>query len=98
MSVASSLRTEEETLNDLWSAEDYIHSKKEADVAARKFAQMSTKLATALDIRCSGTLGTLSVRKQLLVLIHYCIGNQKLRVNGNTLVPSTAFLVVSAVV
>ena len=59
---------------------------------------MLAKVATAVDIRCSGSLGSRSVRKQIQALLHFAIGNQKMRVNANTFVPSTAALVISAMV
>ena len=57
-----------------------------------------TGLATAVDIRCGGSLGTRSVRKQIQALLHFAIGNQKLRINANTLVPSTSALVITGTV
>ena len=84
--------------NGLWADGDYRILKKEADDAASKAVPMLTKLATAVDIRGCGSLGTRSVRKQIQALCHFAIGNQKLRVNANTLVPSTSALVISAVV
>ena len=98
MSVDRSSYSEKEILKALWSDGDYIHTKKEADDAAKKYAPMLTNVATAVNIRCSGSLGSRSVMKQIQVLLHYCIGNQKLRINKNTLVPSTGVLVVSAAV
>ena len=84
--------------NALWSDGDYVTTKKQADESAKQHSPMLTKLATAVDTRCCGGLGTRSVRKQIQALFHFAIGNQKMRVNANTLVPSTAALVVSALV
>ena len=81
--------------NGLWADGDYRILKKEADDAASKAVPMLTKLATAVDIRGCGSLGTRSVRKQIQALCHFAIGNQKMRVNANTLVPSTCALVIS---
>ena len=81
--------------NDLWRDKDYRHSVEVAAKAAAKYAPFLTKVATAVDIRCGGALGTRSVRKQIQSLIHFSIGNMKMRVNANELVLSTAALVVS---
>ena len=84
--------------NGLWRDKDYLILRKEADDAATKAVPMLTKLETTLDIRGCGSLGTRSVRKQIQALSHFAIGNQKMRVNANTLVPSTSALIISAVV
>ena len=75
-----------------------MYTKSTAENAVLKYAPMLTKVVTGDVIRCSGSLGSRSVRKQIQALCHFAIGNQKLRVNANTLVPSTSALVISAVV
>jgi len=84
--------------NSLWSNRDYAHTKKLADEYAARHAPMLTRVATAVDIRCCGSLGTRSVRKQIQSLFHFAIGNMKMRVNANSMVPSTSALMVSALV
>ena len=84
--------------NGLWNDKDYVHTKKMAEESANEHAPLLTNVATAVDIRCCGSLGTRSVCKQIQALFHFAIGNQKLRINANTLVPSTVALVVSALV
>ena len=98
MSEASKLVEVKRIFGGLWKNKDYIHTKKESDDSVAEHAPMLTKLATAVDIRCCGSLGTRSVRKQIQALFHFAIGNQKMGVNANTLVPSTSALVVSAIV
>ena len=60
------------------------------------YAPFLSKVAAAVDIRACGSLGTRVVRKQVQALIHFAMGNTKMRINANSLVPSTAALVVSA--
>ena len=92
----SSFKCDFQLFKDLWADKDYIHYKKEAAESAVKNAPFLTKVATAVDIRCCGSLGTRSVRKQIQALTHFALGNMKLRINANSLVPSTAALVISA--
>ena len=47
----------------LWSDKDYLIATKKAAEAAAKYAPFLSKVATAVDIRCCGSLGTRSVRK-----------------------------------
>ena len=98
MSVVRSTSSEDEILKDMFTNPDYNHSKKVADDLAVKFASMLNSVATDMGITFSRVLGTRSVRKQIQALAHYCIGNQKLRVNANTHVPSTAVLRISPTV
>ena len=49
--------------SNLWSDKDFVYTKKQAHDASVKHAPMLTKLATAVDIRCCGSLGTRCVRK-----------------------------------
>ena len=44
--------------NALWSDGDYVTTKKQADESAKQHSPMLTKLATAVDTRCCGGLGT----------------------------------------
>ena len=98
MSTSSKLAEVRRIFGGLWKDKDYVHTKKEAHESATKYLPMLTRLATAVDIRCCGGLGTRCVRKQIQALFHFAISNQKMRVNANTLVPSTSALVVSATV
>ena len=70
--------------NGLWNDKDYVNAKLNATKATTNHAPFLTPLATAVDIRCGGSLGTRSVRKQIQALLHFAIGNQKLRINANT--------------
>ena len=69
----------------LWANEDYTHSKKAAHKAATEYAPLLTKLETAVDIRCCGSLGTRCVGQQNQALLHFSIGNQKMRVNAKSI-------------
>ena len=89
---------EDRIFNGLWNDKDYVNVKLNATKAAAAHAPFLTRLATAVDIRCGGSLGTRSVRKQMQALLHFAIGNQKLRINANTLVPSTSALVITGTV
>ena len=88
----------ENIFNGLWEDKDVMYMKKNADEAAKEHAPYLSRVATAVDIRCCGSLGSRSVRKQIQALLHFAMGNTKLRINANTLVPSTAALVVNATV
>ena len=70
---------EDALMKELWSNEDYVLTKKKADDESIKNAPLLSKIATSVDIRCSGSLGLRSVRKQIQALFHYAIGNQKIR-------------------
>ena len=94
--AAAGQYNEEELFGKLWKEKDYVHTKKSAENSARKHAPMFSKVATAVNIRCGGALGSRSVRKQIQALLHFAIGNQKMRINSNTFVPSTVALVISA--
>ena len=98
MSSAGKAAEVKRIFNGLWSNEDYVKTKQIADESAATNAPMLSKLATAIDIRGCGSLGTRSVRKQIQALLHFAIGNQKMRVNANSLVPSTSALVLAVLV
>ena len=53
----------------LWQDKDYLHSTEVASNAAVKFAPLLTKVATAVDIRCCGSLGTRFVVTIVMVVI-----------------------------
>ena len=96
MSSAEKAAEFKRIFHGLWSNEDYVATKQIADNSAASNVPMLTKLATAVDTRGCGSLGTRSVRKQIQALLHFAIGNQKLRVNAISLVPSTSAVVVAA--
>ena len=54
---------EDRIFNGLWNDNDYVNAKLNATKAAAAHAPFLTRLATAVDIRCCGSLGTRSFRK-----------------------------------
>ena len=52
-------------------------------------------VSVAFDRRCSGSLGSRVSRKQLQALVHLASGNELLRVNSSSTVPSTCALCIT---
>ena len=53
-------------------------------------------VAVSFDKRCSGSLGARASRKQFQALIHLASGNEEMRVNSGSSIPSTCALCIPA--
>ena len=82
--------------HEMWNNENYITTKHRVLLSATNNAPLLTAVAVSFEKRCSGSLGTRSSRKQLQCLVHLASGNEVMRVNSGSSIPSTSALCICA--
>ena len=86
----------EDMIIEMWTDKNYLLTKSWAIESFKRNAPLLYDVSVAFDRRCSGSLGSRVSRKQLQALVHLASGNELLRVNSSSSVPSTCALCIPA--